>query len=385
VAVSWAVRQLNWKRRQASRELAVDKVLLALALGLTLFGLTMVYSASAMLAEKRYGSQFYFLTRQAIWAALGTVAMAAAMRIDYRNYKRLWVIGSIVGVSLALLVAVLFLPVVNGTHRWIRLGQASLQPSEVAKLALVAFLAFFIERRSDELNKFAGTFLPLSLVAGIYIVLIAIEPDLGTALLVGFVFAILTFIAGFRLRYLYGLLLPVAPALVYMLLFVPWRLQRLLDFLDPWKNQTTSAFQVAQSLIAIGSGGVSGVGFAQGKQKLFYIPAPQNDFIFAVVGEELGLIGAATVIVAFVLIGWRGIRAAAQAPDLFGQLFATGITVMIVAQALFNVSVALALVPTKGIPLPFISYGGTSLAMSLLSIGVLLNISKHALSVTHCR
>jgi cell division protein FtsW len=372
----------SWKPEQmvkrANRELSVDKVLLALVLGLALFGLTMIYSASAMIAQKRYGSQFYFLIRQSVWAAIGLVAMAAVIRIDYRHYKHPVVICSVVVISLGLLVAVLFLPVVNGTHRWIRLGQASLQPSEVAKLALVAFLAFFIERRSDALDRFASTFLPLALMAGTYAVLIAAEPDLGTALLVGFVFAVVAFAAGLRLRYLAVLLLPVAPALLYMLLFVPWRLQRLLDFLDPWKNQTTSAFQVAQSLIAIGSGGLSGVGFAQGKQKLFYIPAPQNDFIFAVIGEELGLIGAAAVILVFVLIGWRGFRAARCAPDLFGQLMATGITVMIIAQALFNISVALSLVPTKGIPLPFISYGGTSLAMNLLSVGVLLNISKHA-------
>jgi cell division protein FtsW len=361
------------------RELPVDKLMLATVVGLTLFGVVMVYSASAILAERSYGSQYYFLIKQSIWATVGLAAMAIAMRVDYRRYNRLAVVGLLVITTVLLLSAVLFLPAINRTHRWIRFGAyLSIQPSEFSKLALAAFLAYFLEARSEELRDFKRTFFPLVVVAGLIIALVALEPDLGTAIALGLVFVTVVFEAGVRVRYLLLLALPVVPGLGYMLLFVGWRLQRLLDFMDPWQNQTTSSFQVVQSLIAIGSGGTSGMGFAQGKQKLFYLPAPHTDFIFAVIGEELGLIGAATVVLLFGLMAWRGFRAARFAPDLFGRLLAVGLTVMITAQAFFNISVALSLLPTKGIPLPFVSSGGSSLAISLFAAGVLLNISKHA-------
>ncbi len=362
----------------AGRELSVDKLLLTLVIGLTLFGVVMVYSASAILAEQNYGSQFYFLTRQAIWAGLGLVAMAVAMRIDYRHYKRPAVVMTLLGVTFLLLVAVFAFPKVNATHRWIRYGGFfSLQPAEFAKLALVAFLGFFLERKAKELDDLKETFLPVVAISGLMIVLVAAEPDLGTAMSLGLVFVVMAFQAGVPVRRLALLAVPAAPALAGMLIFVPWRLQRLMDFVDPWKNQTTSGFQVVQSLIAIGSGGTSGVGFAQGKQKLFYLPAPHSDFIFAVIGEELGLIGSITIVFLFAMLAWRGFKAAKCAPDMFGQLVAVGMTVMIAAQAFFNMSVALSLVPTKGIPLPFISHGGSSLAISLFAAGVLLNVSKH--------
>jgi cell division protein FtsW len=349
----------------------------ATVLGLTLFGAVMVYSASAIMAEKNYGSQFYFLLRQGVWAVAGVAAMAVAICIDYRHYKRPVVIWSLLGVTVAMLVVVLFLPRVNETHRWMRYGRYfSLQPSEIAKLALAAFLGVFLERKSKELESFKRTFMPAAGVAGLLICLVAVEPDLGTALALGVVFFVVMFQAGTRLRYLATLAIPVVPAITYMLL-VPWRFQRILAFLDPWKYQATWGFQPVQSMIAIGSGGTSGVGFAAGKQKLFYLPAPHTDFIFAVIGEELGLIGAATLVLLFALVAWRGFRAARFAPDLFGQLLAVGLTTMIVAQALFNISVTLSLVPTKGIPLPFISAGGSSLAISLFAAGVLLNVSKH--------
>jgi cell division protein FtsW len=272
---------------------------------------------------------------------------------------------------------VLLLPRVNETHRWIRYGRYfSLQPSEPAKLALVAFLGFFLERRMKEAESSKGTFMLATLVAGGLIVLVGAEPDLGTALALGLVFLTLMFQAGTPVRYLAALAVPVVPAIAYMLL-KPWRFARLLAFLDPWKYQTTYGFQPVQSMIAIGSGGSGGVGFAQGRQKLFYLPAPHTDFIFAVIGEELGLIGAGTLVLLFGLLAWRGFRAARFAPDRFGQLLAVGLTTMIIVQAFFNISVTLSLVPTKGIPLPFISAGGSSLAISLFAAGVLLNVSKH--------
>ncbi|MFY9553726.1 MAG: putative lipid II flippase FtsW [Blastocatellia bacterium] len=364
-------------RASSGRELPVDKVLLAIVLGITLFGAVMVYSASAILAEKNYGGQFYFLTRQGMWAVVGLVAMAAAICIDYRHYKRPGVVFTVLGGTLFLLVVVLFLPRVNETHRWIRYGgYISIQPSELAKLALVAFLGFFLERRVREIDNFRETFVRAAVVAGIVVGLVGAEPDLGTALALGLVFVAMMFHAGTPTRYFATLAVPVLPAITYMLL-KPWRFQRLLAFLDPWKYQTTWGFQPVQSMIAIGSGGGSGLGFAQGRQKLFYLPAPHTDFIFAVIGEELGLIGASTLVLLFGLLAWRGFRAARFAPDLFGQLLAVGLTTMIIGQAFFNISVTLSLVPTKGIPLPFVSSGGSSLAISLFAAGVLLNVSKH--------
>ena len=361
---------------QSRRELPVDKVLLAVVLGITLFGAVMVYSASAILAEKNYGSQFYFLSRQALWALAGLGAMAVGLAIDYRHYKRPVVIYSALVVTFAMLIVVLFLPRVNETHRWIRYGSFSLQPSEPAKLALVAFLGFFLERHLREIDSFKRTFVRAAVVAGVLIGLVGAEPDLGTAMALGLVFVTMMFQAGTPMRFFATLVIPVVPAITYMLM-KPWRFARLLAFLDPWKYQATYGFQPVQSMIAIGSGGAGGVGFAQGRQKLFYLPAPHTDFIFAVIGEELGLIGAGTLVLLFGLLAWRGYRAARFAPDMFGQLLAVGLTTMIIAQAFFNISVTLSLVPTKGIPLPFVSAGGSSLAISLFAAGVLLNVSKH--------
>jgi cell division protein FtsW len=368
-----------WQSNGSSRSnaLPVDKIMLVVVLGLTLFGLVMVYSASAMLAQRNFGTQFHFLLRQSGWALAGLVAMAIAMRIDYRHYKRSTIVLPALYFTIVLLVVVLFLPVVNNTHRWIRFGGLSLQPSEIAKLALIAFLAYFLEKRSQEVNMFKRVFLPAAFISMGVIGLIAIEPDFGTALILFIVFAGMLFHANVPVKHLATIAIPIAPALIGMLLFVPWRLQRLIDFLDPWKNQQTSSYQVVQSLIAIGSGGVNGLGFAEGKQKLFYLPSPHTDFIFAVIGEELGLVGSVTLVLLFGLLAWRGFKASRSAPDLFGQLVALGLTVLIVAQAFFNISVALSLVPAKGIPLPFISAGGSSLAISLFASGVLLNISKH--------
>ncbi len=363
-------------RPRSGRELPVDKLLLAIVLGITLFGAVMVYSASAILAEKNYGSQFYFLNRQALWALIGLVAMAVGLCIDYRHYKRPVVIYSVLAVTLALLVAVLFLPRVNETHRWVRYGSFSLQPSEPAKLVLIAFLGFFLEKNLREIDNFKWTFVRAAIVAGAVIGLVGAEPDLGTSMALGLVFVTMMFQAGTPVRFFAALTVPAVPAITFMLL-KPWRFARLLAFLDPWKYQTTYGFQPVQSMIAIGSGGPGGVGFAQGRQKLFYLPAPHTDFIFAVIGEELGLIGAATLVLLFGMLAWRGYRAARFAPDTFGQLLAVGLTTMIIAQAFFNISVTLSLVPTKGIPLPFVSAGGSSLAISLFAAGILLNVSKH--------
>jgi len=366
--------------RSSNRDLPVDRYMLVAVLGLVLFGVIMVYSSSAVLAQKKYGSEYYFLIRQGIWALIGLAAMTVAIKTDYRYFKHPAVVFGLLVIALLMLASLFFLQRLNGTHRWIRFGQASLQPSEIAKIALICYMAYFVDRRGEEFDTLARGFLPVVVTAAVIIGLIAAEPDLGTALSVGVVFGVVMFAAGVKVRHLAMLLVPALPVLAYMLLFVPWRFQRVMDFLDPWKNQTTSGFQTVQALIAIGSGGTTGVGLAEGKQKLFYLPAPHTDFIFAVIGEELGLIGSIAVVVIFALLAWSGFRAAKSAPDRFGQLLAVGFTTMIVAQAFFNISVALALVPTKGIPLPFISSGGSSLAINLIAAGILLNVSKHETS-----
>ena len=366
--------------RSRDRDLPVDRYMLVAVLGLVLFGLIMVYSSSAVLAQKKYGSEYYFLIRQGIWAVIGLGAMTVAIKTDYRNLKHPSVVFGLLVIALLMLISLFFLQKLNGTHRWIRFGQASLQPSEIAKIALICYMAYFVDRRGEEFDTLARGFLPVVAAAAVIIGLIAAEPDLGTALSVGVIFGVVMFAAGVKIRHLAMLLIPALPVLAYMLLFVPWRFQRVMDFLDPWKNQTTSGFQTVQALIAVGSGGTTGVGLAEGKQKLFYLPAPHTDFIFAVIGEELGLIGSMAVVVIFGMLAWSGFRAAKNAPDRFGQLLAVGFTTMIVAQAFFNISVALALVPTKGIPLPFISSGGSSLAINLIAAGILLNVSKHEVS-----
>jgi len=253
-----------------------------------------------------------------------------------------------------------------------------MQPSEISKLSLIIFLAYFLEKRAGEEGDFWRTFIPCGVVTGLLAALVVIEPDFGTAMMLALIFTVLSFTAGARILHL---AMAAAPALIVaagLLIFVPWRLQRLITFLDPWADQQGAGFQVVQSLIAVGSGGTNGLGFAQGKQKMLFLPFAHSDFIYAVIGEELGLVGAIAVILVFALFLWRGIRTALLAPDRFGMLLSLGIVTSIVAQALFNISVVLSLVPTKGIPLPFISYGGSSLVPTLAAVGILLNVSQHA-------
>ncbi len=374
---SWQSSSRQNNQAAKAREVPIDKIMLAVVLGLTVFGLLMVYSASAMIADKLHNDQFHFFVRQGVWAMAGLIGMAITMKIDYRFYKKPAVILPALYFTIVLLVTVFFFPKLNNAHRWILFKGFSLQPSEIAKLAVVAFLAYYLEKYASRVNDFYKVFVPTAAMTLFIVALVAGEPDLGTALMIFIAFIVLLFQASVPIRHMLTLALPVVPALVGMLVFVPWRLQRLLDFLDPWKNEQTSGYQVVQSLISIGSGGINGLGFSQGRQKLFFLPSPHADFIFGVIGEELGLIGALALVAAFGVLAWRGFKAARHAPDMFGNLLGIGLTVLITAQAFFNISVALSLVPTKGIPLPFISAGGSSLAITLAACGILLNISKH--------
>jgi cell division protein FtsW len=362
-----------------ARKLQADEWLFAGTVALSLFGVIMVYSASAVVAAAENHSQYHYVVRQGIWTIVGLLAMWAGMRFDYgrlRNGKIAW---GLLALTLVLLVAVFAFPPINGARRWIRMsGVFSLQPSEVSKLALAVFLARFLERRAGREGDFWATFVPAVAVTGVLALLVVAEPDLGTSMMLAVVCTSMLFTSGARLRHMAMAAAPALAGVVGLLLFVPWRLKRVLVFLDPWADPQGSGYQVVQSLLAVGSGGVHGLGFTEGRQKMFFLPFAHSDFIFAVVSEELGLFGGLAVIALFGLFLWRGMRAALRAPDRFGMLLGVGLVTGIVAQALFNMSVVLSMLPTKGIPLPFISYGGSSLVPTLFSVGVLLNISQQS-------
>jgi cell division protein FtsW len=343
---------------------------------LVVVGVLMVFSASAVMAGEKFGSPYHFLFRQLGWAIAGLAAMAVAMNVDYRRWKKPAIVFSLLGVTAVLLVAVFFLDRSHNTHRWIRLGSfMSFQPSELAKPALILFLAFFLEARTKSMDDWRHTLLPAVLPAFLFAGLIMKQPDLGTALICLGVTAAILYAAGMRLRYFAAGLVPIVPVITYMLL-VPWRRARLDAFFHPDRDPLGIGFQINQSLIAVGTGGITGMGLMEGKQKLFYLPEPHTDFAFAVISEELGLIGAVLIATLFFIFAWRGVRTALRARDPFGRYLAVGVTAMIVVQAFFNISVVLALLPNKGIPLPFISYGGSSLFVMLASVGVLLNVSQ---------
>ena len=361
-----------------AKKLYPDKWLFAATIGLALFGVVMVYSASAVIAQRENGNQYYYVIKQGIWTSIGFVVMLAAMQFDYNRLRDRRIVYGLLLLTVLMLVAVFAFGRINGAHRWIKFKGFSVQPSELSKLVLALFLAYFLERHAGDERSFWRTFVPCAFITGLLAVLVVAEPDLGTAMMLAVIFGVLIYTAGARLMHL-GLV--AAPALVGvagLLLFVPFRMRRMIMFLDPWADPQGSGFQVVQSLIAIGSGGPNGLGFAQGKQKMMFLPFAHSDFIFAVIGEELGLIGTLTVLLIFGLFLWRGIRTSLLAPDRFGMLLSLGLVTGIVAQALFNISVVLSLVPTKGIPLPFISYGGSSLVPTLAAVGILLNISQHA-------
>ena len=360
------------------QKLTVDKWLFSATVGLALFGVVMVYSASAIIAVQENHSQFHYVLKQGIWTLIGFGAMFVMMRFDYQRLNRGWIVYGLLLFTVLLLLAVFAFPPVNGARRWIKLSGFSAQPSELAKLALAIFVAYVIERRAGDERSFWKTFVPCMFALAIFAGLVAKEPDLGTALMLAIIAFAMCFAGGVRPRHLALATVPALLSVGAMLIFTPFRMRRLVAFINPWADAQGTGYQVVQSLIAVGSGGQHGLGFAQGRQKLLFLPFAHSDFIFAVIGEELGLIGALIVIFVFAVFLWRGMRAALRAPDRFGMLLGIGIVVGIVAQALLNMSVVLALLPTKGIPLPFISYGGSSLVPTLAGVGILLNISQFA-------
>jgi cell division protein FtsW len=345
---------------------------------MTLFGLVMVYSASSVVASSRYGMSSYFFLRQLVFAGVGYVLMVFLMNVDYHVWQKDKMVRVLAILSLASLAFVFSQPRINGAHRWIRYGSISLQPSEIAKLVVLIFLARYLHLHQDEINRFGKTLVPCVAVVGLFAGLIAIEPDLGQAVCVVAMAAALLFIAGLSWKYVTGAVALAVPVFYFFVVLVPFRWERVKSFVDPFHDPLGSGWQISQALTAIGSGGFWGLGLGASRQKLFYLPEASSDFIFAVIGEELGLIGTVFIVAAFLLFFYRGIRVSLRAPDQFGFYLGLGITLMIVLQAFINVSMVLALIPTKGMALPFISQGGTSLLLNLLSTGVLLNISQYS-------
>jgi cell division protein FtsW len=360
-----------------ARKLKSDKVLFTTTVLLVWVSVVMVYSASAVLAMEEYKQPYFFLYRQALWAALGLAVLSIAMRVDYRTYRNEPFIWALLGMITLLLVAVFFSTPVNNAHRWLNVFGLGIQPSEFAKIGAVLFTALMLERRMHRINDLSYALLPIGIVSGGLFALIVLEPDYGTAISLLCVVSAMIFAAGLHYRYILVAGLLAVPVLAWVMLSADYRIRRLMAFLDPWADPLGAGFQVIQSQIAVGTGGVSGRGLMGGVQKLFYLPEPHTDFIFAVIGEELGLIGATAIVICFGVIAWRGLGIAMRAEDAFGSFMAIGLTTMIAFQGLVNMSVVLGLLPTKGIPLPLVSNGGSSLLVSLLAIGMLLNISQH--------
>jgi cell division protein FtsW len=360
-----------------ARKLKSDRVLFTATLLLVCASIVMVYSASAIVALERFQQANLFLTKQAMWAILGVAVLAVAMRVDYRTYRNEAFVWAVLGLVTLMLVGVLFSRPINGTRRWFGVGSLGIQPSELAKLACVFFTALMLERRMHRIDELSYSLLPIGIVVGGLVGLILLQPDFGTSMSLVLIVMVMVFAAGLHYKYFVGTVLAALPVIYIVLVSEPYRRRRLLAFWDPWTDPLGDGFQIIQSFIAVGTGGVFGKGLMAGVQKLFYLPEPHTDFIYAVIGEELGLIGATGVLICFCVIAWRGLRIAARAEDTFGAFVALGLTTMIAVQAFVNMSVVLGLMPTKGIPLPLVSAGGSSLLISLLGMGVLLNISQH--------
>src|SRR5580700_459836 len=361
-----------------AKRVSVDKWLFTVTLLLVFIGLVMVFSASAVMAKERFGSPYGFLVRQMAWAAAGLIAMVVVMNVNYKQFRRPTVVFTFLGITSLLLIVVFLFRDSHNTHRWIKFGGLSFQPSEVAKPALILYLAYFLESRWQQITDWKNVLIPAAAPTLLFALLIVKEPDLGTAIACIAISAAVLYIAGMNMKYLWAGALASLVPLYFLIVRVPWRWARMQAFFDPFKDPQGKGFHIIQSMIAVSTGGITGLGLMEGKQKLFYLPEPHTDFIFAVTAEELGLWGSLVIVLLFAIFLWRGTRAALRTQDNFGRFIAVGITSMIVLQAFINISVVLGLMPTKGIPLPLVSYGGTSLFITLASVGVLLNITQQA-------
>ncbi|CAN5747733.1 putative lipid II flippase FtsW [soil metagenome] len=364
-----------------ARKLKSDKWLFMATLMLVCTSVVMVYSASAVILGERGENPYLLLFKQGAWALIGLFCVQQIMQIDYRNYRKPVVIWTgLILVGIALVAVLFFGREVKGATRWLHLGPLGIQPSELAKIAVIVFIAALLERRMERIDEPSYALLPIGVVLGTVVGLVLSQPDLGTAFSIVMIAGVMIFAAGISYRYIAVIAAMGLPAFVVLIYSSEYRMRRVQAFLDPWADALDSGYQVVQSMISVAVGGLLGRGLMDGVQKLFYLPEPHNDFIYAVLSEELGLIGATVVLGCFCVIAWRGMRTALRAPDRFGAFLALGLTTMITFQAFFNISVVLGLLPTKGIPLPFVSYGGSSLLINLIGMGILLNVSQHASS-----
>ena len=358
-----------------------DYCLFAVVIILLSIGTCMIFSSSFIMADKWYGDSYYFLKKQIIYAIIALIVLLLSINIDYHFYKKVSI--PLLIISIILLSAV-FIPGVGrsagGAVRWVKFGILSFQPSEIAKFALILYMSESMTRKGmNDLKTFAKGILPSLIVIGVIFVLILKEPDFSTALIILGISFVMLFIGGTKIIQLFTLMAAAIPMGALILLREEYRKVRMLAFLDPWKDPLDSGFHVIQSLVALGSGGITGVGLAESRQKYFYLPDQHTDFIFSIIGEELGFIGTVFIVVLFALLLWRGYRIAVQSTDNFACLLATGITFVIVFQSMINIGVVTKMLPTTGITLPFISFGGTSLIINMLCIGILLNISRFKL------
>jgi len=354
-----------------------DYGILLCTLLLIFIGVLMVYSASAILAQERFQDSYYYLKKEIVFALIALGFLFTLMNVDYHIFWK-WVYPLLfASLFLCILVAIPGIGVkAGGARRWIALGGFTFQPSEMAKFSLILFLAYSLAKKKEKMEKFTIGILPNVIVAGLIMGLILLQKDLGTTFTLGVVMMILLFVGGTRISYLAGAALLSIPALYFLIFSVDYRRQRILAFLDPWTHMSDTGFQIIQSYMGFNRGGIWGMGLGQGKQKLFYLPAAHTDFIFSVVGEEIGLFGVLFVIGIFLILIIRGIRASLRAPDLFGTYLALGIISLIAVQSLINFGVVMGLLPTKGLPLPFISHGGTSLIVMASCMGIVLNIAS---------
>jgi cell division protein FtsW len=354
-----------------------DHSILLLAVCLTCLGVVMVFSSSSIMAVREYSDSLYFLKRQGAYAIIGFGAMALMMRIDLDLLRKAaW---PILGLCALLLVAVLVPGVgkkVGGAARWIKIAGFTFQPAEFVKIGLVLFMAHSLSRKQEKMKSFRFGFLPYMLILAVLLGLLLMQPDLGSAMTLGVVAISMLLVAGTRLKYLAGIGLIALPFLYFMVMNVDYRRRRIMAFLNPWEDPSDTGFQIIQSWIAFGSGGTFGQGLGESKQKLFYLPEAHTDFIFSVIGEELGFVGVIVIAAMFMLLILRGFRTSLNAPNEFSCFLAFGITLLIGMQAFINMAVVMGMVPTKGLALPFLSYGGTSLVTTLAAIGILLNVSR---------
>ncbi len=359
-----------------ARKLVFDRILFSTVIALTGLGLVMVFSASAVMARERGLAFNPYFAKQCVAAVLGLVGMFVVMHVDYRRLRKPVVIYTMVGGVMVLLVAVLFMPALNNSHRWFFIGGLSIQPSELAKLALIPFVAYQIDRKADQINTYA-LLVPCAFLTATMVALIFLGRDLGTTVLLSIPPLVMIFLAGISARLLFvggAMLLPMVAMAIAL---EPYRFRRMTAFLDPEQDPLGTGFQPLQSLIAVGSGGIFGLGPGNSVQKLYFLPSPHADFIYSIIAEELGLIGGLFVLGLFGVLLWRGIIAGQQAPDNLGRYLAWGFTCLIVVQALMHISVTLSIMPTTGMPLPLVSHGGSSLVTTMLACGVVLNVSQH--------